>query len=65
MFHSIQSSVIKTSKGCTMGGPLSVYSCRNLYDKDGNVVMPLKPIFYRFVDDIINHHKKNVADELF
>ena len=27
--------LLKQVEGCTMGGPLSVYSCRNLYDKDG------------------------------
>ena len=42
------------------------YSCRNPYDTDGkDVVIPLKAIFYRFVDYIINRWKKNVPDELF
>ena len=30
-----------------------------------DVAIPLKPIFFRFVDDIINRCKKNVPDELF
>ena len=31
-----------------------------------DVVIPLKPVFYRrFVDDIINRRKKNIPDELF
>ena len=50
-----------------MGGPLSVtFAEIHMISMENDVVIPLKLIFYRtFVDDIINHCKKNVPDELF
>ena len=52
-------------KGCTMGSPLSVTLAEiHMISMENDVVIPLKPIFYRFVDDIINRRKKNVPDEL-
>ena len=50
-----------------MGGPLSVTLAEiHMIRMENDVVIPLKPIFYkRFVDDIINRRKKNVPDELF
>ena len=50
-----------------MGGPLSVTLAEiHMTRMENDVVIPLKPIFYRrFVDDIINRRRKNVADELF
>ena len=49
-----------------MGGPLSV-TLAEIYmiRMKNDVVISFKSIFYkRFVDDIINRHKKNVPDEL-
>ena len=50
-----------------MGGPLSVTLAEiHMIKMENDVVILLKPIFYRrFVDDIINRRKKNVPDELF
>ena len=50
-----------------MGGPLSVTLAEiHLKRMKNDVVIPLKPIFYRrFVDDIINRRKKNIPDQLF
>ena len=50
-----------------MGGPLSVtFAEIHMVNMENDIVIPLKPIFYRrFVDDIINCRKKNVLDELF
>ena len=49
-----------------MEGPLSVTLAEiHMIRMENDVVIPLKPTFYRkFVDDIINRHKKNVPDEL-
>ena len=59
--------LLKQVEGCTMGGPLSVTLAEiHMIRMENDVVIPLKPIFYkRFVDDIINLRKKNVRDELF
>ena len=50
-----------------MGGPLSVVFANIFMTKmERDVVIPLKPIFYRrFVDDSINRRKKNEPDNLF
>ena len=50
-----------------MGGPLSVTLAEiHIIRMENDTVIPLNPIFYiRLVDDIINHRKKNVPDELF
>ena len=50
-----------------MVGPLSVTFVEiHMIRIENDIVIPLKPIFYRrFVDDIINRCKKNVPDELF
>ena len=50
-----------------MGDPLSVTLAEiHMIRMENDVVMSLKPTFYRrFVDDIINRRKKNVPDELF
>ena len=56
----------KQTNGCTMGGPLSVILSNifmTMLEKD--VVLPLKPLFYkRYVDDVISRRKKNVPDIL-
>ena len=59
--------LLKQVEGCTMGGPLSVtFPEIPMIRMENDVVIPLKPIFYRrFVDDIINLRKKYVPDELF
>ena len=59
--------LLKQVEGCTMGGPLSVaFTEIHMVRMENDIVIPLKPIFYRrFVDDIINRRKKNVPDELF
>ena len=50
-----------------MGGPRSevftdIYMCK----KEDDVVVPIKPIFYkRYVDDTYVRRKKNTKDELF
>ena len=49
-----------------MGGPISVvfadiYMCK----MEDDVVAPLKPIFYKYVDDAYVRRKKNATDELF
>ena len=59
--------LLKQVEGCTMGGPLSVtFAEIHMVRMENDIVIPLKPIFYRrFVDDIINRRKKNAPDELF
>ena len=59
--------LLKQIESCAMGGPLSVtFADIHMIRMENNVVIPLKPIFYRrFVEDIINRCKKNVPDELF
>ena len=58
--------LLKQVEGCTMGGPLSItFAEIYMVRMENDVVIPLKPIFYRRFDDIINHCKKNVPDELF
>ena len=49
-----------------MKSPLSVTLAEiHMIRMDNDIVIPLKPTFYRrFVDDIINRRKKNVPDEL-
>ena len=65
MSLSVQASVIKGSSSCTMGGPLSVTLAEiHMIRMENDVVIPLRPIFYRFVDNIINLRKNNVPDEL-
>ena len=49
-----------------MGGSLSVTLTEiHMTRMENDVIIPLKTMFITFVDDIINHHKKNVPDELF
>ena len=49
-----------------MGGPLSVTLAEiHMIRMENDVTIPLKPVFYRFVDDIINRRNKNVPDKLF
>ena len=49
-----------------MGGALSVILTEIYMARmENDVIIPLKTMFIRFVDDIINHRKKNVPDELF
>ena len=49
-----------------MGSLLSVTLAEiHMIRMENDVVIPLKLIFYRFVDDITNRRKKNVPDELF
>ena len=59
--------LLKQVEGCTMRGPLSVTLAEiHMIRMENDIAIPLKQIFYwRFVDDIINHRKKNVLDELF
>ena len=66
MFLSIQSSVFKTSRRLHQGESFTSYSYRNQYHKDRKWCCRTTETFYRrFVDDIINCCKNNVADELF
>ena len=64
---SVNNCLIKQFDGCPMDGPISVvfrdfYMCKMEYD----VVVPVKPIFYkRYVDDTYVRRKKNTKDELF
>ena len=57
----------KQIDGCPMGGPMSVvftdiYMCK----MEDDVVVPIKPIFYkRYVDDTYIRRKKNTKNELF
>ena len=46
-----------------MGGPLSITSPEiSMIRMENDVVIPLKPTFYRrFVDDIINRRKKECS----
>ena len=50
-----------------MGGPLSVmFSDIFMINMKNDIVIPMKPIFYRrYVDDIYSRRKKNVEDSLF
>ena len=50
-----------------MGSPLSVtFAEIHMVRMENDIVITLKPIFYRrFIDDIINRRKKNVPDELY
>ena len=58
--------LLKQVEGWTRGGPLSVtFAEIHMVRMENDIVIPLKPIFYRsFVDDIINRRQKNVPDEL-
>ena len=63
---SVNNRLIKQIDGCPMGGPISVvfadiYMCK----MEDDVVAPLKPIFYKYVDDTYVRRKKNATDELF
>ena len=65
-FFQFNHQLLKQIEGCTVGGPLLVTLAEiHMIRMENDVVIPLKPIFYRFVDDIINRRKKNVPDELF
>ena len=57
----------KQIDGVPMGGKLSVVLSDCFMKKmERNVVIPLKPTFYkRFVDDIYRGRKRNEPDELF
>ena len=57
----------KQTDGCTMGGPLSVtFSDIFMIKMENDIVIPMKPIFYRrYVDDIYSRRKKNIEDSLF
>ena len=59
--------LLKQVEGCTMGAPLSITLPEiHMIRIENDVVIPLKPNFYRrFVDDIINRRKKNVLDHFF
>ena len=61
-----QSQFYKQTDGCTMGGPLSViFSNIYLTKLENDIVVPMKPLFYRrFVDDVINKRRKNTPDLL-
>ena len=58
--------LLKQVEGETMGSPLSVTLAEiHMIRMDNDIVIPLKPTFYRrFIDDIINRRKKNIPDEL-
>ena len=64
---SANNRLIKQIDGCPMGGPISVvfsdiYMCK----MEEDVVVPLKPVFYkRYVDDTYSRRKVNEDDELF
>ena len=46
--------ILKEVEGCTMGGPLSVNHAEiHMLRLENDVVIPLKPIFYRFVAKIM------------
>ena len=53
--------------GISVGGTLSVILSDCFMNKmEGDIVLPLKPKFYRrFVDDTYRRRKKNETDELF
>ena len=57
----------KQVDGVSMGGTLSVILSDCFMNKmERNIVLPLKPKFYRrFVDDTYRRKKKNESDELF
>ena len=59
--------LLKQVEDGTIGSPLSVSLAEiHMIRMKNDVVISLKPIFYRnFVDDIINRRRKNVPDELF
>ena len=61
------SSFYKQVEGCSMGGPLSVtLSDIFMVKMENDIVVPTKPkLFKRYVDDIINKRRKDVADSLF
>ena len=63
MFNNL---FFKQLNGCTMGGPLSVV-LSNIFMTmlEMNIVLPMKPLFYkRYVDDIITRRDKNKRDLL-
>ena len=65
---SVNSSLIKQTDGCTMGGPVSVVFFFDIFTckMEDDVVVPAKPIFYKsYVNDTYIHRKKSVNDELF
>jgi len=57
---TINGKFCKQVDGCTMGGSLSVTFCDIYMTKmENEVVLPIKPIFYkRYVDDIYSRRKK-------
>ena len=59
--------LIKQIDECPMGGPISVvFSDIYLCKMEENVVIPLKPIFYkRYVDDTYVKRKRNESDTPF
>ena len=63
----INNHFFKQTDGCTMGGPLSVtFSDIFMIKMENDIVIPMKPIFYRrYVDDIYSRRKKNIGDSLF
>ena len=64
---TINNNFFKQTDGCTMGGPLSVtFSDIFMIKMENDIVIPMKPIFYRiYVDDIYSRRKKNIEDSLF
>ena len=64
---SVTGKLQKQVGGVSMGGTLSVTLSDRFMNKMGrDVVLPLKPKFYRrFVDDTYKRRKKNKPDELF
>ena len=64
---TINNHFFKQTDGCTMGGPLSVtFSDIFMIKMENDIVIPMKPIFYRrYVDDIYSRRKKNIGDSLF
>ena len=64
---TINNNFFKQTDGGTMGGPLSVtFSDIFMIKMENDIVIPMKPIFYRrYVDDIYSRRKKNIEDSLF
>ena len=64
---TINNNFFKQTDGCTMGGPLSVtFSDIFMIKMENDIVIPMKPIFYRrHVEDIYSRRKKNIEDSLF
>ena len=62
----IKNNFFKQTDGCPIGGPLSVtFSDIFMIKLENDTVIPTKPFYHSYIDDIYNRRKKNIEDGLF